>query len=275
MGFAQQLSPFVTWAIAIVLSVGVLLIEFYTPGDFATSVVFLAPIIWVTWVTGRAQGIVVACVLTVGWGILKDFGGEYSSFLLLTWAVVGHLIFYLLAVQVVHLGQLLNEKTRILAHSDTLTGLANTRELDSRGRLAIAQSKRDGTPLTLAFIDVDYFKSVNDTVGHARGDKVLQELALTLQECVRETDVLARIGGDEFIVLLPATGTEPARTVLQRMAARVAERNPHELGLTLTVGAVSYASPPDDFEQALHEADELMYQGKKQGRNRVLIAARD
>jgi diguanylate cyclase (GGDEF)-like protein len=153
------------------------------------------------------------------------------------------------------------------AKQDPLTGLANRRELDERLEALI--STPAARPLSVALVDLDGFKVVNDRCSHAEGDKVLQTVARTLRDALRVDDVVARYGGDEFVVLLPRASLLAASAALERAADAVAglhEDLAH--GVTLSVGAVS-ARPQESANQVLSRADKAMYQAKREGGNRV------
>ncbi len=158
-----------------------------------------------------------------------------------------------------------------LAYSDGLTGLPNRMQLERDLHAALAAADRRGHALALLFIDLDRFKPINDTHGHAMGDRVLCEVARRLQGALRATDITARIGGDEFVVLLPALkdATDCVR-VAEKLLAALGEPM-HLEGQTLTVGAsiglVTYPAGGHDAESLLRQADAAMYAAKQAGRN--------
>ncbi|WP_116200151.1 GGDEF domain-containing protein [Amycolatopsis circi] len=156
------------------------------------------------------------------------------------------------------------------ALQDPLTGLPNRRALDERLR-ALASSA-DAQPLAVALVDLDGFKGVNDKQSHAEGDNVLRVVASTLRDALRGDDVVARYGGDEFIVLLPTAPASAAKMALGRAAKSVATL-PHHLshGVTLSIGLVSLR-PQERAEQVLARADAAMYEAKRGGGNQVASA---
>lgn len=157
------------------------------------------------------------------------------------------------------------------ALQDPLTGLPNRRALEQHMRaLMVADEHR---PLSVAMIDLDAFKQVNDSYSHAIGDDVLKVIAETLREVLRPDDVVARYGGDEFVVLLPGTQVTAAVTVLQRAVSKVADLpGTLSLGVTLSVGVTSIDAH-DSAASALAHADRAMYLAKRQGGARVVVAA--
>ena len=153
------------------------------------------------------------------------------------------------------------------ALTDPLTGLANHRAFQERLHAEVARARRHGRPLTLALIDLDHFKQINDLAGHATGDRVLGELGARLRAALREEDLLARIGGDEFALLLPETDEPDAHAVLERVR-RTREREPLVDGLRVTISAgLCGLERAGDAETILRLADGALYWSKEQGRN--------
>ncbi len=169
------------------------------------------------------------------------------------------------------------ERLRQLATTDGLTGLANRRRFMEALEHEVQRHRRYGTPLALISIDVDRFKRVNDTWGHAVGDEVLRSLATICRAEVRDVDTVGRIGGEEFAVLLPDTAPEEAMAVAERLRAGV-EAAPlltaaGPISVTLSLG-VSASPPCDGADTLLREADRALYRAKAGGRNRVEQAGR-
>ena len=137
------------------------------------------------------------------------------------------------------------------------------------------RSQRSGRPLLLAQLDIDHFKRINDTHGHATGDRALQAFASTVRSNVRSTDVLARWGGEEFVLMLAETDPGGARDLLDRIRLAVAAMEMPlangTLRMTVSVGLAQH-QPGDTVEQTLERADQALYAAKSQGRNRVVVA---
>lgn len=166
-----------------------------------------------------------------------------------------------------------NHKLRLLAHIDALTGVANRSLFDDRLQNSIARAKRYGHKLALIFIDLDHFKPVNDTYGHAVGDRLLQEVAKRMVECIRESDTVARIGGDEFEVLLPnANKTEDALTVAHKVRealARPFDLDDLRVQISSSIGVAIYPEHGITPIELSKNADIALYRAKHRGRNRV------
>lgn len=157
------------------------------------------------------------------------------------------------------------------ARLDTLTGLANRRVFEDRIGPLLDSARRYGHPLTIASMDLDEFKQINDSFGHAAGDKVLQQVAKVLTDLVRTSDLLVRMGGDEFILLLPETDITAARKLAERVCLAVDEmdvRAPGGVKLGISIGLAQWR-PGLSKDEWLQQADEVLYHAKATGRSRV------
>ena len=167
------------------------------------------------------------------------------------------------------------DQLRIYAERDSLTGLLNRRRFDEELQRAAAASGRYGTAATLLVCDLDNIKLVNDTLGHSAGDELIKAVASVLAERVRKTDVVARMGGDEFAVLLTHTGIEPARAIAESLRTAVLELDllagGQRLATTLSIGLAPLGDGLS-AEEALIAADVAMYEAKGYGRNRIAIS---
>ena len=166
-----------------------------------------------------------------------------------------------------------NEALRQMAMHDALTGLPNRTLLRELFTVAAAQARRDGSRLVLMFVDLDHFKAVNDTHGHAAGDALLQTVATRLRQCLRESDVVCRMAGDEFLVLMPDCDDAAADHAATRVIDRLRQPQPlHGVAEALRIGSsIGIARFPDDaedFDALVHAADVAMYRSKQLGRGR-------
>jgi diguanylate cyclase (GGDEF)-like protein len=164
-----------------------------------------------------------------------------------------------------------------LAHSDPLTGLLNRRGFHQLFTPALQVARRTGRPLTVAMVDIDHFKRINDRLGHDMGDRVLANVAELLRKRVRASDVVARMGGEEFVLMLPETSLEGAHTIAQELLDAVAA---HWAGssfgaVTVSIGLACSTDGTLDGAALLQRADVALYQAKSEGRNRVCVAGAD
>jgi len=163
-----------------------------------------------------------------------------------------------------------NEKS--LSRSDHLTGLANRRAFEELFEMECKRSRRYNRPITVACMDLDNFKSVNDRQGHQTGDEVLVAVAATLRSCLRATDCVARMGGDEFAILLPETNEDNAGIIMKKLHAllqTLLTRTNWPIGFSF--GVVTFPAPLDSLEAMLERADKLMYEAKHGGKGAMLF----
>jgi diguanylate cyclase (GGDEF)-like protein len=164
-----------------------------------------------------------------------------------------------------------------IATTDALTGLWNRRHLLERLEAETGRSRRNGRPLCLAILDVDHFKRVNDRHGHPAGDEVLRVLARRIKDAVRLSDVVGRMGGEEFAILMPETDRAQARLVCERlgeMVAREPVRLPSGAGLNVTLSTgIALMAGEEESDRLISRADSALYDAKAEGRNRVKLAA--
>lgn len=154
---------------------------------------------------------------------------------------------------------------------DDLTGLLNRRAFQERAEPMFRALTRDGDPMVVLFADLDGFKAVNDKHGHQTGDEVLAAVGRAIAGCVRRSDVAARYGGDEFVLMLPATDLDRATAVARRLQETLAEwSRRYQISLSLSVGMGQFPQPGCDFKTALERVDQAMYQGRlAQGRGGI------
>ncbi|MFH2125766.1 MAG: diguanylate cyclase [Pseudomonadota bacterium] len=167
------------------------------------------------------------------------------------------------------------EALKRLANTDGLTGVLNRRRFMELSRQEVARSHRYGGPLSLIMLDVDHFKAVNDSYGHEVGDEVLVSLSQVCRQVLRQVDLFGRVGGEEFMALLPETGLEAAAMVAERLrnalAAQAVSASKPELRVTISLG-VAQLTPETRLSDLMRLADDAMYRAKQNGRNRVEIS---
>lgn len=269
---ASRGATVVAWiAIAIVLVTTISIVDHLTGPGFTFSLFYLGVLALVSWKVLEEPGAVAgAVVIAAVWSIADWFtlGSLYVE--VLTWnGCMRGVVLASLGIIVCRFRNVLLRE-RALARTDFLTGTLNARAFSERATLEVSRARRHRRPLTVVYVDVDDFKSVNDRFGHGFGDEVLREVAAILRSHVRDSDCVSRIGGDEFIVLLPEVGREHARSTLSKLlhALREVSRNP-EVPITCSAGAVVFNPPPADLDSLIRQSDEMMYHAKARGKNRL------
>lgn len=160
----------------------------------------------------------------------------------------------------------------MLAQTDSLTALYNRRAFYHLAEMEIVRSRRFARPFTIAYLDIDDFKSINDRFGHLAGDVLLHDFARLIASNLRETDIFARMGGDEFVVLLPETDQANARIVIHKLQAVLSEQWKLESSVQkVSIGVVTYRSAPASVDEMLLKADRAMYKAKSLGKSQAFF----
>jgi diguanylate cyclase (GGDEF)-like protein len=235
------------------------------------SVFFLIPVSFFTWFVDRKAGFIAS-----GASAVMVLGANLTSRLHAAHPWVGFWnaliwlgFFLILAVTVARLKELyLAEKQ--LSRVDNLTRIANRLAFYEIANMEKNRARRFGQPITLAYVDLDGFKEINDAMGHVVGDQLLLSVARTMQKSIRQTDSVARMGGDEFALLLPNTHTDAASQVLTKLVNELNRRmQQNHWPVTFSIGAVTFLAPPESLQEMIKRADEAMYSAKASGKNRL------
>jgi diguanylate cyclase (GGDEF)-like protein len=264
-------------AVAIALCVLLAKVQPRMYPELPIAVLYLLPVVIIVWTTGRRAGLAAAAVAAV----LRAFVDLLHPHALSHWSVpywnfVISLPLYLLVAYMMQRLRVLVEREREMAMTDQLTRLGNRRFFLDIARVELNRTRRYSRPLGLAYLDVDHFKEVNDRMGHAAGDDLLRLIATELIVVLRTSDVVARIGGDEFAVLLPETPPEGAEIALRKMSEHLtAAVKAANYPVTFSVGGVTYEYGPAILEDLLEEADRMMYTVKHGTKNAVLVRAHE
>lgn len=273
----SALESFERWSQTTVLVAGIALVLLIAALDYATgeelafSVFYLVPVVGAAWLGSPPVAAVVAIAAGAAFPLSDMLGGVDAS---ASWVP-----FWNFAVRsgtnlvVAGLTRALRgtlDQARELARVDPLTGALNARSFFEVTEREIARARRGERPLTVAYMDLDGFKAVNDTFGHSAGDEVLRVVSNMLCAGTRPADVVGRIGGDEFALVLPETDAEAAARPLDRIRSAVKEVAAElGYGVSVSIGAVTFVRPPDDVDALIRAADELMYEAKHGGKDRV------
>jgi diguanylate cyclase (GGDEF)-like protein len=278
------------WALATLGPIGVILIGdalAATPGPGDGAILYVWPVLWMTFFFGRRGALAIVVCVGVTHAIVlsslpssSGYPGRWLDVMVTTCVLVA------VVLTLVGRNQRLVRQLGAEARTDALTSLLNRRGFDERAELELTRARREAGPVALAAFDIDYFKRVNDEWGHEIGDQVLARIGALLAAQARDIDVVARFGGEEFMVLLPGCEALTAKTFAERVRAQLragtrAERRAGALAelpdVRLSVGVTS-ATAPSRVNDLLQSADAALYRAKRGGRDRIEVlhpASRD
>lgn len=262
------------WAITgaiFIVAVGVA--DIVTGNELAFSLFYLIPIVLVTWYSGRTLGFVVSVASAVMWLIADVFSGQsYSQPVIRYWNAVVRLGFFVVVTLLLPALKAL-EREKNLARTDHLTGIANRRQFFEVAQTELDRSQRYKRPFTIAYIDLDGFKTVNDQWGHGIGDKLLRAVVNRAKSHLRKTDIMARLGGDEFIGPLPETDQATARMAVPKLHnSLMDEMRRNDWPVTFSIGVLTCLDAKISTDELIKKADSLMYSVKKNGKNAIVYA---
>lgn len=279
--------------LACVIAVGVLgWLDAISGPELGFSVFYIAPVAAAGWKVGRTAALLVAVLSAVAWfaatGVWHT-GGQtmlhtgwnatqrFAIFAALGWLSAGLQSERKRLITVNTQLQETLEREAAAARNDALTGLFNFQGIHEQLNRELARSERTGEPFSVAFVDLDDFKMINDQHGHAAGDEVLQQVGAALRGAVRTMDIPGRLGGDEFLVLLPGTDAEAARAIGERIRSSIVEVGRRHPGSTLdaSIGVVCPRRNPPSGVDLVQRADAAMYEAKRAGKGRVAVVELD
>ena len=259
----------VIMGVLLISAVGV--VDFITGYEFAFSFFYLIPIALITWFTNRPFGVVTSFLSALVWLITDMAAGvSYSSSIIYIWNTLIALSFFLIVTFLLSALKTAWEQQKKLAYTDSLTNAANSRYFLGLLETEINHARQSKQPFTLAYIDIDNFKAVNDQFGHAIGDEVLRTFVDQTQKSLRKTDVIARLGGDEFAILFPVTDQDAAQIVIAKIQQDILDRmNQNHWTVTFSMGALTCIATPQTINEIIKMADDLMYSVKHDHKNGV------
>jgi diguanylate cyclase (GGDEF)-like protein len=273
IGRIQQMPSGVLLFVAVLLDAVIGVVDHLTGYEIAFSVFYVIPVALVSRCGGKAEGVAVSLLCAATW-LLADLSSNhfYSHPLIPYWnGLVRFGFFLIVSLSLVHM-RCSMESLDEMSRTDPLTRLMNARGFRDLAQREIDRSVRYERPFTVAYLDLDNFKAINDSLGHGTGDELLVRVAELIAHGVRKTDVSARLGGDEFAILFSETGFEAAQGLMARMKEGIS----HEMHIrgwpvTLSVGLVTFVSPPRSVDEMIRKADERMYEAKTSGKNIVKV----
>ncbi|HVN32769.1 MAG TPA: GGDEF domain-containing protein [Thermoanaerobaculaceae bacterium] len=241
----------------------------YLTGQEVTFLIFYTLLIAaVGWRAGRSPALVVVAAASIGWVVSHAIGLGRSDVPILLWSWLNRTFIFLVAAV---FSDLLSHQM-VLAQTDPLTNLPNRRALLNRLKATLFRGARVRTSISLAYIDLDNFKAINDRFGHGVGDTVLQRIGETIRVTIRAGDLPARVGGDEFVVVFWRLPKKDSLRIARRLVRRITELGEQYQGADLgaSIGVASFERLPDRPEAMLEEADRALREAKKTGKGQVV-----
>jgi len=248
-------------------------LDYLTGYEISFSIFYLIPVSLTSWYVGGRAATLLAAASAATW-LAADLsaGHPYSHLAIPMWNGCVRFAFFITVARLLTALRSTLSRQVFLAQHDGLTGALNAHAFRQRCDWVADLSRRHGHSMAMGFLDLDGFKQVNDTLGHGAGDRVLKASASAIQERLRKSDVVGRVGGDEFAVLLPETDARGARSFFSGVRAAletVAAREGVSLGVS--IGVAIFRPPPASHELAMKLADNLMYEVKRAGKNDILL----
>ena len=244
-------------------------LDLVTPDEYVLSFFYLLPISFTTWFAGKRAGLLAAilCTLFLSPNYLKlNVAAD-------AWNVLSVLGIFLIVVLMLNKIRELLELESKLSRLDPLTGAINRRAFSELVGYEMLRLQRDNKPFSLVYLDIDDFKKVNDQYGHSMGDELLKSVAGCLMENLRKTDILARMGGDEFTIFYPEANQESVKIATQRMMGYLTELSENNnWPTTISMGVVTCSTGMCTLKNIVALADNLMYKVKNAGKNSILYS---
>jgi len=260
-------------AVAVVVLTAVVgLVDYWTGFDVSFGLFYLIPVGCAAWYLGRSAGLWLALLSSVAWllaNMLTERGGELPT-VVVSWNAFTRLGFFAVVAYLLANLHAALERERALARTDHLTGANNSLAFEEALRTEMDRAKRYARQVSLIYLDLDNFKAVNDQFGHATGNRLLRSIGPVLRASLRSSDVVGRLGGDEFGILLPETGPDRAGIVAQKIRDALAnEMSQKGWPVTASIGVVTCQQDVVTPDQLIAKADALMYQAKRKGKNSI------
>ncbi|MGC1377915.1 MAG: GGDEF domain-containing protein [Anaerolineales bacterium] len=263
------------WIITGLISVaGVGVFDTWTGSEISFSLFYLIPILFVTWFAGRKPGLVISLAGAVAWFAADALAGHtYSQPGIRYWNAAVRLGFFVIVTFLLPALKEL-EREKEMARTDYLTGAANRRFFFELVQRELNRSQRYHFPFAIVYIDLDNLKTINDQLGHRDGDEVLCAVTRQARKHLRKMDTIARVGGDEFMLLLPEVDQVALQIVVSRIQlALLGEMQRNNWPVTFSIGALTCYQAQIGTDELIKKADKLMYSVKNNGKNAIAYSA--
>jgi diguanylate cyclase (GGDEF)-like protein len=273
--YLSHQSTTVLGIISIVSMVIVGVIDYLTGPEISLSLFYLISIFMAAWFVGRRFAFAVSLLGAIIWHIAGySLGSAHIHPVITYWNTFVRFGFFVITAYLIATIKVRLDTERHYSREDALTGVANVRSFYEKLENEISRARRYKRPLTLAYIDLDDFKHVNDQKGHSAGDEVLQKVAHTIENNIRVIDTIGRLGGDEFALLLPEISCKQAQFTIERLRTCLREvMDALEYPITCSVGVITISHDPPAAQEIIKMADDLMYEAKRTGKNTVKYEA--
>ncbi|HIJ86773.1 MAG TPA: GGDEF domain-containing protein [Desulfuromonadales bacterium] len=257
-------------ALALFLCIAVGVVDGVVGHVYSLVPFYLVPVVLAAWCVGRKTGYLLSFICSLGWLSAELAAGLFlKADFAMYWNDAMKLLLFVLTTTVISALKEALERENVLARTDHLTGIPNRRSYYESVSGEIRRNLRYYDPFTIVYLDIDNFKNVNDTRGHAGGDTLLKLVASVLAKSVREIDTVARLGGDEFALLLPETDGDAADIVATKVRQRLKMNVENHWPVTFSMGLVTYHKAPATIDKVIGYADRLMFKAKEGGKDAI------
>jgi diguanylate cyclase (GGDEF)-like protein len=256
------------------------IIDYVTGPELALSIFYLLPIMLVAWLVNRRAAVYISMVGAIVWLLADELSREWyvppSIPWIPYWNAVVRLGFFVIITYILSALKQSTDREKEIARTDYLTGIPNLRYFYELAETELSRARRYNHPLTMAYLDIDNFKLLNDQFGHVAGDLLLRKIAEAIRSNLRMIDIIARVGGDEFVLLFPETGPDAANSAVERIQKglrNVVQGQPWPI--TFSIGVLTCIKMPDSVDAMVTAADRLMYSVKGVGKDTVMFEVFD
>lgn len=255
--------------VGVVCTIMVFVIDVIAPDNYSFGFLYMLAIAFTTWFGGKHAGLIISVSCTVLRSIDRFKGDIFAS----TWNMLSVLAIFCIISILLSKMRMMLEIERTLSRTDPLTGVMNLRAFSEIVDYEILRHQRLFCPFSVAYLDLDNFKVVNDRYGHKKGDELLKAVVSCLVDNLRKTDVIVRMGGDEFTIFLPATDQESAKVVIQKVKEHLHQLSEgNDWPTTFSMGVLTCTHGNCSLDEIISRADKLMYEVKNAGKNDIRYA---